>query len=386
MKAVCGTGKQEFGPKNIIFYAFINVEELYKNIPRIEIYMTGNGRIVTGRNIPASLVVKVRRNDAMGTEMKDAMKVPDPPAPAGAPRVKSRDSQGSSLAPMGSNYTDLPLPGRTTVTTDGKELKSGHMNMLPHLVQGSPWEQHRELQMAKGVFRSVQCHHELSRGGCQKGDWCVFRHHDDNPKAIIANEAGLVRFRIYTKLFNNGYTLPPQILLEIGKITEEQLKAALGARARHQERLDEQAMHEQAARAQRPKMHDNSRSPRSSPRERDSITPDPQRRGPENYDDLLRLSKGKGRGGGSTVMEVDAEAVVHSRGHTSGRADEEASDREEEAVAPIEDDNMNFNPPEDEEPRSLSPGDQEVVTEPVQQLADKSGDVVMEDDAPTVDA
>ena len=47
---------------------------------------------------------------------------------------------------------------------------------------------------------------------------------------------------------------------------------------------------------------------------------------------------------------------------------------------------MGINPPEDEEPRSLSPSDQEVVTEPVQQLADKSGDVVMEDDAPTVDA
>ena len=69
-------------------------------------------------------------------------------------------------------------------------------------------------------------------------------------------------------------------------------------------------MHEQAARAQRPRMHDNSRSPRSSPRDRDSITPEPQRRGPENHDDLLRLSKGKGRGGGSAVMEVDAEAVA----------------------------------------------------------------------------
>ena len=69
-------------------------------------------------------------------------------------------------------------------------------------------------------------------------------------------------------------------------------------------------MHEQAARAQRPRMHDNSRSPRSSPRDRDSITPDPQRRGPENYDYLLRLSEGKGRGGGSAVMEVDAEAVA----------------------------------------------------------------------------
>ena len=55
MRAVCGTGKQEFGPKDIILYAFINVEELYNNVPHIEIYMTGGGRIVTHRNIPSSL-------------------------------------------------------------------------------------------------------------------------------------------------------------------------------------------------------------------------------------------------------------------------------------------------------------------------------------------
>ena len=145
MKAVCGIGKHEYGAKNIILYAFINVEELYKSIPRIESYKTGNGRVVTGCNIPASLVVKVRRNDAVGTEIKDATKVPDPPAPAGAPKVRSKGSQGSSPAPMGSNYTDLPLPDGKTVTKDGKELRTGHMKMLSHLVQGSPWEQHREL-------------------------------------------------------------------------------------------------------------------------------------------------------------------------------------------------------------------------------------------------
>ena len=107
--------------------------------------------------------------------------------------------------------------------------------------------------MAKGAFKSVRCHRGLSRNGCQKGDRCLFRHHGDNPKAI-ANEVGLVRIRIYTKLFDDGYSLLPQILYEIGKITIEQLHAAFEARARHQESLDEQAMHEQAARAQRPRM------------------------------------------------------------------------------------------------------------------------------------
>ena len=41
---------------------------------------------------------------------------------------------------------------------------------------------------------------------------------------------------------------------------------------------------------------------------------------------------------------------------------------------------MGINPPEDEEPRSLSPGGQEVVPEPAQQLADEFGDVIMESD------
>lgn len=170
MKAVCGTGRQEYGAKNVILYAFISVELLCQHIPRIEIYMAGNGRVVTNRNIPASLVTMVGRNDAVGTEIRDAMQVPGPPAPAGELRVRSRDSQGSSPALMGSNYHDLPLPDGKTVTKAGQERRTGHMHMLSHLVQGSPWNQHRELHMARGVFKSMLCRHEGSREGCRKGD------------------------------------------------------------------------------------------------------------------------------------------------------------------------------------------------------------------------
>ena len=92
----------------------------------------------------------------MGTEIKDATKVPDPPAPAGAPRVRFRGSRGSSPAPMGSNYHDLLLPDGKIVTKASKEHRTGHMHMLSHLVQGPPWNQHRELQMARGAFKSVQ--------------------------------------------------------------------------------------------------------------------------------------------------------------------------------------------------------------------------------------
>ena len=68
----------------------------------------------------------VRRNDANATVINDAMRVPGPPAPAGPPRVRSRDSQGGSPAPMGSNIHDLTLPDGKIVTKAGLELKSGH--------------------------------------------------------------------------------------------------------------------------------------------------------------------------------------------------------------------------------------------------------------------
>ena len=375
MKAVCGTGRQEYGAKNVTLYAFISVGSLFKHIPRIGIYMTGSGRVVTNRNIPASLVVMVRMNDAAGTEIKDAMEVPDPPAPAGAPRVRSRDSHGSSPAPMGSNYHGLPLPDGKTVTKAGKELRTGHMHMLSHLVQGSPWNQHRELQMARGAFKSVQCRHEGTREGCLKGASCVFRHWHDDDMALTVEVRG-VRRRIYTELHENGFFSHPRFYM-IGQISTAQLNAALDARARHQERLDEQALHEQAMRAQRPRMHDNSCSPRSTPHE--SVTPEPPRRGAETHDVLVRMNKGKSKGSGPAIKDVDTDARL--RDHTAGGDDEEASDREEEAVAPIDNNDMNIRPL-----RSLSPSDREVVTEPTQQLADESGDAIMGDGIPTVEA
>lgn len=124
-------------------------------------------------------------------------------------------------------------------------------------------------------------------------------------------------------------------------------------------------------------MHDNSRSPRS-PRSkpRESITLEPRRapeinRAPENYDQLVRLNKGKGKGDSPATMDVDTDARL--RDHTTGGDDEEASDREVEAVAPIDNNDMIYRPP-----RSLSPGDREVLTEPTQQLADEPGDAMME--------
>ena len=84
-------------------------------------------------------------------------------------------------------------------------------------------------------------------------------------------------------------------------------------------------------------------------------------------------------------MEVDDESVARPRDLTSGGADDEGSDHEEEAAAPIDDDDIGICPPVDEEPRSLPPGDQDIDLEPAPQLADESGDVIMQGNVPTVD-
>ena len=304
MKAVRGTGRQEFGAKGVILYAFINVEALFNIIPTIGVYITDYGRIVTKCSIPASLVTKVRRNDEEATEIINPMQAPPPSAPAGPPRIRSRDSKGGSPAPKGSNYTDLPVPDRKMITKSNLELKSGHMNMPPRMVEGNPWQQHRQLQMLKGVFKKSQCNHEHSPPhGCHKGKDCVFAHSTDN-QAAIANEVNPLRFKVYTQLYKDNFSLPPDILYEIGQITKEQLENALNSRARHQERVNEQAANEMAARAQRPRMHDNSRSPRSIPSDRDSTTPDPQRHsaGPLRITTIFRDLVVKARAGATSRL------------------------------------------------------------------------------------
>ena len=204
MRAVCGTGKQEFGAKNVILYAFLSVKAIFEHIPKIDIYITDYGRIVTKCCLPASLVTKVMQNDDMATEIINPMQAPPPSAPAGSKRVRSRDSKGGSPAPMGSNYTELPVPDRKIITKSSKiELKSGHMNMLSRMAKGIPWQQHRQLQMVRGVFKTTLCKHEFR--GCEKGDDCVFAHTTDNPAKIDAEVIPL-RFEVYTKLYEDILT------------------------------------------------------------------------------------------------------------------------------------------------------------------------------------
>ena len=220
MRAVCGTLKQEFGAQRVILYAFLSVEALFERIPKIDIYITDYGRIVTKCGLPTSIVSKVRLNDAMATEIINPMQVPPPSAPAGSQRIRSRDAKGGSPAPMGSNYTELPVPDRNIITKNNVELKSGHMNMLPRMTTGNAWRQHRQLQMLKGMYKTTMCMHERSRQGCEKGAACCLAHTTDNDAKIDAEVIPL-RFDVYTKLFEDGFSLPKVILYEIGQITKE---------------------------------------------------------------------------------------------------------------------------------------------------------------------
>ena len=171
-------------------------------------------------------------------------------------------------------------------------------------------------------------------------------------------------------------------------MSKEDYEIAVRKQAHHQELVDEQVASAAAARTQRPRMHDNSRSPRSIPSDRDSTTPDPQRRGPpENYNELTMLSKGKGRGSVSTKMGVDNDAGARQRDLTSGGADDddEGSHREEEVVARIDNDSKGL-PQQEDEPRSSSPCDDDIDHEPTPQLAEETGDVDMTSDPPEVNA
>ena len=296
---------------------FISVKALFEFRPNIEMYITQSGRIVTKCGLPWTAITMIRRNNDEGTKInKDQVGfLPPPAAPAGPKRVRSRDSRGSASYPT--NNTQLPMPDGKVRTKHGdKELNTGFFNMLAYKCYGSPWEQHRQLQMLKGVFKTEKCSFDTKGRVCKKGDECCFTHSTDNN---IMVEAVVKPFRrkIFTELFDEEYSLPPGHLHEIGKIKTEQYHAALRRREDFEDRT--------GGRFQRPRQHDNSRSPRSSPSDRNSVTPEPVQR-----------PKGSGKGNALALMNIEENNNERQRDHMSGdHIEDEDSDREE-AAAPIE--------------------------------------------------
>ena len=217
--------------------------------------------------------------------------------------------------------------------------------------------------MFTGMFKTTLCKHEFH--GCAKGSACVFAHTIDNQREFDAEVIPL-RFGVYKRLYDDGFSLHCEIRHEISQMSDEGYKIEMRKKDHRQERVDEQVANAAAERSQRPRMHDNSRSPRSSQSDRGSRTPDPNRRRiSENYSEFSRAkAKGKGKGDASALMEVDDDARARQRDLTSGGADDdEGSDREDEAVAPIDDTSKELTPPK-EESRSLSPCDDNGNIEP----------------------
>ena len=76
------------------------------------------------------------------------------------------------------------------------------MNMLSRMTKGTPWQQQRQLQMLKGMYKTTMCKH--GSRGCAEGADCVFAHTTDKPAKIDAEVIPL-RFDIYTKLYDDQF-------------------------------------------------------------------------------------------------------------------------------------------------------------------------------------
>ena len=155
------------------------MKDLFEFTPKIEMYITPNGRIVTQHALPWSAVEMVRRNNDGFIIDKDTITAGPPPrAPAANKRVQSRDSMGQRY-PL--NTPRMPTPERTIIAKSGALLRTGYTNMLERMVSGTPQQQHIQLQMLKGLYKTVPCRFDAIRpGGCSSGDRCCFRHSVDD--------------------------------------------------------------------------------------------------------------------------------------------------------------------------------------------------------------
>ena len=142
MRAVRGTAPQDFGTSNVILCVFVSMKALFEFSPKIDMYITPNGRIVTKNGLPWSAVVMIRRNnDEASIICKDQVGLrPPPAAPGGPKRVRSRDSRGEQY-PL--NTARTPMPDGKIRTKGGKEYRAGFHNMLERMCTGPPWQQNR---------------------------------------------------------------------------------------------------------------------------------------------------------------------------------------------------------------------------------------------------
>ena len=290
------------------------MKELFEFSPKIDMYITPNGRIVTKNGLPWSAVVMIRRNndEASIIDKNQVGLRPPPAAPGGPKRVRSRDSRGE---PYPLNISRMPMPdGKVRTTHGGKELNTGFYNMLERKCYGPAWEQHKQLQMLKGAYKTERCSYDARGRRCNKGADCCFAHSTDNEN-MIAAVVNPFRKQIFTELYDANFSLPLEHLHEIGKLTDEEFRIALQKREDFEDRR----------RYQRPRHHESSRSPRSSSSDRDSVTLPPADR-----------SSGSGQGNPLPLTNFEEVSAERQRDHTSGDNVEDDDSDHEEAAAPVE--------------------------------------------------
>ena len=225
--------------------------------------------------------------------------------------------------------------------------------MLNRMCQGTAEAQHRELQTARGMFKQQPCNHEHSRNGCRAGAMCLVAHDTDDPEMIDA-EVSEIRYRIFSRLSEMKFALPPEVRWEIGEVA--------GGYDHDAEETYRRIGRPEPKLMPRPRTHNNSRPPKGSPRR--SLTPE--------------RASGKGIGGKSSDKgaAMDPDDGPRLRDHTMG---EESSPSHEVA------DHIEYNA-DDILPEEETACDYDVETEPFQPPANESSDAAMEDDIPTIHA
>ena len=92
--------------------------------------------------------------------------------------------------------------------------------MLERMVYGTPQQQHIQLQMLKGLWKTETCRYDAIKT-CRAGDSCCFRHRVDN-EHNISQRVAPIRREVFTSLYEQNFALPLEILSEIHKISDQE--------------------------------------------------------------------------------------------------------------------------------------------------------------------
>ena len=133
--------------------------------------------------------------------------------------------------------------------------------MLERMVSGTAQQQHIQLQMLKGLYKTVPCRYDgIKRGGCSSGDLCCFRHIEDDEHKI-SQAVAPIRQEIFTTLYNQNFALPLEILSEIHKVSDQEYDIR---QDRRDDYIDRQERRRMKPRRSRSAMSNSSNEPRVS--------------------------------------------------------------------------------------------------------------------------